>query len=78
MSALPKEVKIVEVGPRDGLQNEPEQIPTELKLAFIARLADSGLREIEATSFIHPKAIPQLADAVDVAGKLSPAEGVTN
>lgn len=77
MSALPKEVKIVEVGPRDGLQNEPEQIPTELKLAFITRLADSGLREIEATSFVHPKAIPQLADAVDVAGKLPPAEGVT-
>lgn len=77
MSALPKEVKIVEVGPRDGLQNEPEQIPTDLKLAFIAALAGSGLREIEATSFVHPKAIPQLADAVDVAGRLPPANGVT-
>ncbi|GMU32945.1 MAG: hydroxymethylglutaryl-CoA lyase [Planctomycetia bacterium] len=77
MSALPKEVKIVEVGPRDGLQNEPEQIPTDLKLAFIAALAGSGLRAIEATSFVHPKAIPQLADAVDVAGRLPPAEGVT-
>lgn len=77
MSGLPKQVKIVEVGPRDGLQNEPGQIPTDLKLAFIAKLAESGLREIEATSFVHPKAIPQLADAVEVAGRLPPAPGVS-
>lgn len=56
-------IRIVEVGPRDGLQNEPTPIPTELKLAFIRALADAGLREIEATSFVHPGRIPQLADA---------------
>jgi hydroxymethylglutaryl-CoA lyase len=58
-----REVRIYEVGPRDGLQNEPEPIPTEAKLRFIDLLADAGLREIEATSFVSPRAIPQLADA---------------
>lgn len=77
MKPLPSRVKIVEVGPRDGLQNEPEPIATDVKLAFIARLAESGLSEIEATSFVHPKAIPQLADAVEVARRLPAAHGVT-
>ncbi len=77
MATLPDHVNIVEVGPRDGLQNEPEPIPTATKLAFIRKLADSGLRQIEATSFVHPKAIPQLADAVDVARELPAAPGVT-
>ncbi|MBX3395224.1 MAG: hydroxymethylglutaryl-CoA lyase [Phycisphaerae bacterium] len=70
MADLPASVRIVEVGPRDGLQNEPEQIPTERKLAFIRALAASGLSEIEATSFVNPRAIPQLSDAVDVASAL--------
>jgi hydroxymethylglutaryl-CoA lyase len=61
--ALPAHVTIVEVGPRDGLQNEPAAIPTEVKLGFIERLAAAGLRVIEATSFVHPRAVPQLADA---------------
>lgn len=70
MDDLPKRVKIVEVGPRDGLQNEPEPVPLEIKLKFIEALARAGLAHIEATAFVHPKAIPQLADAVDVAKQL--------
>ncbi|MHC4809086.1 MAG: hydroxymethylglutaryl-CoA lyase [Planctomycetota bacterium] len=60
------EVRIVEVGPRDGLQNEPAPIPTEVKVRFVRGLAAAGLREIEVTSFVHPKAVPQLADAAEV------------
>lgn len=76
MMAMPDEVKIVEVGPRDGLQNEPEPITTEIKLAFIRRLAEAGLKQIEATSFVNPRAIPQLADAVEIAKHLPAAPGV--
>ncbi len=76
MATLPQRVKIVEVGPRDGLQNEPEPIPTATKLAFIQKLAEAGLTQIEATSFVHPKAIPQLADAIDVAKSLPNAPSV--
>ena len=57
------QVRIFEVGPRDGLQNEPAAIPLATNVEFIQRLAAAGLREIEATSFVSPKAIPQLADA---------------
>jgi len=63
-------IDIVEVGPRDGLQNEPEWVPTDNKLTFIADLRAAGLRNIEVTSLVHPKAIPQLADAVDVLAQL--------
>jgi hydroxymethylglutaryl-CoA lyase len=59
-------VRIIEVGPRDGLQNEKAPISTELKLEFIGRLADAGLREIEATSFVSPKWVPQLGDAAEL------------
>ena len=59
----PLRVRIYEVGPRDGLQNESAPIPTDAKLAYIALLRAAGLREIEATSFVSPRAIPQLADA---------------
>lgn len=59
---LPNSVKIVEVGPRDGLQNEPEAVPTAVKLEFIQRLADSGLQYIEATSFVSPQWVPQMSD----------------
>jgi hydroxymethylglutaryl-CoA lyase len=55
-------VRIVEMGPRDGLQNEKQSIPLSTKLELIARLADAGLREIEATSFVSPKWVPQMAD----------------
>jgi isopropylmalate/homocitrate/citramalate synthase len=60
------QVRIYEVGPRDGLQNEASIIPTAAKARFIELLADAGLREIEATSFVSPRAIPQLADAAEV------------
>lgn len=65
-AASPQQVEIVEVGPRDGLQNERVRIPTKDKIAFVTALAAAGLRRIEASSFVHPKAIPQLADAEQV------------
>jgi hydroxymethylglutaryl-CoA lyase len=64
--SLPKSVKLVEVGPRDGLQNESKIIPTPIKIEFINRLSDTGLTVIEATSFVSPKWIPQLADHYEV------------
>jgi isopropylmalate/homocitrate/citramalate synthase len=63
-------VRVYEVGPRDGLQNESVSLPLETKLGFIERLVTAGLREIEATSFVSPKAIPQLADADDLVPRL--------
>jgi hydroxymethylglutaryl-CoA lyase len=69
-------VRIYEVGPRDGLQNEATAIPLETKLGFIERLVAAGLREVEATSFVSPKAIPQLADADDLLPRLAAAPGV--
>lgn len=60
--ALPASVRLVEVGPRDGLQNEPEPISTEIKLELIERLADAGHTHIEAASFVSPKWVPQMAD----------------
>jgi hydroxymethylglutaryl-CoA lyase len=66
ISRLPRTVRVVEVGPRDGLQNEPALIDTADKISFIDALADAGLDTIEATSFVSPKAVPQLADAADV------------
>ena len=64
--AMPTHVRIVEVGPRDGLQNEKTAISTADKIALIDRLSATGLRTIEATSFVSPKWVPQLADAADV------------
>jgi len=66
MSELPQAVRIREVGPRDGFQNEPEVIPTEDKLRLIGMLARSGLRRLEVTSFVRPDVIPQLADGAEV------------
>ncbi len=63
---LPKSVKIVEVGPRDGLQNESKIIPTEAKIALVKKLAESGLRYIETGSFVNPKWVPQMADSEQV------------
>ena len=63
LDGLPRAVRIHEVGARDGLQNESVSLPVEVKAEFIARLAAAGLRTIEATSFVHPKWVPQLADA---------------
>lgn len=73
---LPTKVQIVEVGPRDGFQIEPVLIPTEQKIKIIDKLSETGLRRIEATSFVHPKAIPQLADASEVMAGITRKEGV--
>lgn len=74
--ALPKHVKIVEVGPRDGLQNEPAPVPTATKIALIERLADAGLRVVEATAFVSPRWVPQMADNADVLAGLERKPGV--
>ena len=66
MASLPNEVRIVEVGPRDGLQNEQHVISTEKKIAMINMLSRCGFKNIEATSFVSPKRVPQLADAGQV------------
>ena len=71
-----RRVRIYEVGPRDGLQNESTAIPTDVKRRFIELLVDAGLREIEATSFVSPKAIPQLADADELIADLPTGPGV--
>jgi isopropylmalate/homocitrate/citramalate synthase len=73
---VPDRVRIYEVGPRDGLQNEPTSIPIEAKVGYIERLVAAGLREIEATSFVSPKAIPQLADADTLLPRLPSVAGV--
>jgi hydroxymethylglutaryl-CoA lyase len=66
MTTLPRHVRIVEVGPRDGLQNEKTFLPTATKIELIDRLSETGLQTIETTSFVSPKWVPQLADAADV------------
>ncbi|MGX1503793.1 UNVERIFIED_CONTAM: hydroxymethylglutaryl-CoA lyase [Streptomyces graminofaciens] len=73
---LPDRVRIHEVGPRDGLQNEKSVVPTEVKAEFIRRLAGSGLTTVEATSFVHPKWVPQLADAEKLFPMVSSLAGV--
>ncbi len=74
---LPAKVKIVEVGPRDGLQNEPTPVPVEVKVELIERLADAGLTVIEAGSFVSPKWVPQMADTDRVLAALKPRPGVS-
>src|SRR5436190_12644987 len=76
MSRLPQTVRIVEVGPRDGLQNEPTTLPIEKKLEFIRLLGAAGLKDIEVGSFVHPKWIPQLADSEALIAKLPAVPGV--
>ncbi|MCY7758607.1 hydroxymethylglutaryl-CoA lyase [Bacillus inaquosorum] len=75
--SYPKKVKIKEVGPRDGLQNESVWIATEDKIAWINQLSRTGLSYIEITSFVHPKWIPALRDAIDVAKGIDRVKGVT-
>ncbi|WP_021596030.1 hydroxymethylglutaryl-CoA lyase [Actinomadura welshii] len=70
LPGLPERVTIYEVGPRDGLQNEKAVVPARVKSEFVTRLADAGLRTIETTSFVHPKWVPQLADAEELLGVL--------
>ncbi len=73
---LPERVTIYEVGARDGLQNEATVVPVEVKVEFLDRLADAGLTTLEATSFVHPKWVPQLADAEDLLAGLKQRDGV--
>src|SRR5512132_4288672 len=77
MSRLPARVRIVEVGPRDGLQNEKGEVPTAVKLELIERLADAGLCAIEATAFVSPKWIPQMADHTEVLERIRRKPGVS-
>ena len=73
---LPPRVSIREVGPRDGLQNEARQVPTAEKIRFIDSLLAAGIRNIEITSFVSPKWIPQLADSAEVARGVHRVPGV--
>ena len=76
LPGLPERVTVYEVGARDGLQNESAIIPVDTKVEFIRRLVDAGLRTIEATSFVRPEWVPQLADAEELLAKLPDAPGV--
>ncbi len=73
---LPRAVRLVEVGPRDGLQNEKAMVPTDVKVALIDMLSDAGMPAIEATSFVSPKWVPQMADAADVMARIRRKPGV--
>jgi isopropylmalate/homocitrate/citramalate synthase len=73
---LPQRVRLVEVGPRDGLQNEKAIVPTDVKVGLIDRLSDAGLPAIEATSFVSPKWVPQMADNADVMARIRRKPGV--
>jgi hydroxymethylglutaryl-CoA lyase len=75
--AMPKRVKMVEVGPRDGLQNEPGSVAAAVKIGLIDRLTDAGLPVIEATSFVSPKWVPQMADAAQVMAGIRRKPGVS-
>src|ERR1700759_16838 len=76
MASLPEFVKLVDVGPRDGLQNEKNHVPAADKIALVGLLQDAGLREIEVTSFVSPKWVPQMADALDVMAGIARQPGV--
>ena len=69
-------VRIVEVGPRDGLQNEPREVPTDVKVQLVERLADAGLPAVEATAFVSPKWVPQMADHTEVLERIRRKPGV--
>ena len=75
--ALPKCVKMVEVGPRDGLQNEAKTVPAAVKIALIERLAEAGLPVVEAGSFVSPKWVPQMADSAEVVAGIRRKPGVS-
>ena len=74
--SLPDKVKIVEVGPRDGLQNEKETIPAEVKIELVDRLTDAGFVNIEAASFVSPKWVPQMATSTEVMARIRRKPGV--
>ncbi|MEP4430908.1 MAG: hydroxymethylglutaryl-CoA lyase, partial [Hyphomicrobiales bacterium] len=72
-----KQVRIYEVGPRDGLQNEPDLVPTEQKIKLINLLSTAGFKYIETTSFVSPKWVPQMEDATQVLTQINRISGVT-
>ena len=74
--SIPSRVQIIDVGPRDGLQNEKAPVPAEVKLGLVHRLQDAGLKEIEVTSFVSPKWVPQMADSAEVMAGLERKPGV--
>jgi len=74
--ALPQRVTIVDVGPRDGLQNEKQTVPAEIKIGLVQRLQDAGLTEIEVTSYVSPKWVPQMADNAQVMSGIARKPGV--
>src|SRR3954453_9105482 len=76
MAEFPQSVRIRDVGPRDGFQNEPEVIPTEEKVRLIGLVGQTGLKRIEVTSFVRPDVVPQLADAAEVLTRFEPRAGV--
>lgn len=73
---LPSKVKLVDVGPRDGLQNEKAPVPAAVKIELVHRLQDAGLKDIEVTSFVSPKWVPQMADAAEVMAGIKRKSGV--
>jgi hydroxymethylglutaryl-CoA lyase len=73
---FPSKVKLVDVGPRDGLQNEKQPVPAEIKIGLVHRLQDAGLKEIEVTSFVSPKWVPQMADNAEVMAGITRKPGV--
>jgi len=75
-AGLPRAVRLCEVGPRDGLQNEKAMVPTDVKVTLIDMLTDAGFPAIEATSFVSPKWVPQMADAADVMARIGRKPGV--
>lgn len=74
---MSRPIEIVEVGPRDGLQNDPALMPTDVKLEFIDRLIDAGVRRMEVASFVNPKLVPAMADSDDIMARVPRDRGVT-
>ena len=74
---LPKKVTLVDVGPRDGLQNEAQPVPTTAKIELIHRLQDAGLPAVQATAFVSPKWVPQMADNAEVMAGIQRKPGVS-
>ncbi|HET8726725.1 MAG TPA: hydroxymethylglutaryl-CoA lyase [Alphaproteobacteria bacterium] len=74
-SGLPRRVSVVEVGPRDGLQSEPDWVPTDTKIEIVNGLIDAGIRHLEVTSFVSPRAVPQMRDAAEVLAGIDRSKG---
>jgi len=73
---MTRKIEIVEVGPRDGLQNDPVLMPTDVKIEFVERLIDAGVKRMEAASFVHPKLVPAMADSAEVMAQVPRVDGV--